>query len=306
MEHHTDVRNLSRFMAGEDEKEALAFLQRYLKLTHCDLFFSDAAILVEGNVERLLVPAMIESCAPRLRSSALTVLEVGGAFAHRFRELIEFIGITTLVVTDLDSVLVKAPAAADAAASAEGQEDDEDDLKPFEVVEDEADDAGEGGADPDVKKTSKKRGKTCEAHTADAVTANQTLISWIPKKRTVAELWAVGDDEKVHTLDGGKAHVRVAYQTKVLVTVGAVTAELCGRTLEEAFGLENADWCQEDKNSSVGLKLRTFAKTPQDLATGLHKSVISKSFDKTRFALEVLASGPLKEGLQNPGGHGPM
>ena len=237
MEHHTDVRNLSRFMAGEDEKEALAFLQRYLKLTHCDLFFSDAAILVEGNVERLLVPAMIESCAPRLRSSALTVLEVGGAFAHRFRELIEFIGITTLVVTDLDSVLVKAPAAADAAASAEGQEDDEDDLKPFEVVEDEADDAGEGGADPDVKKTSKKRGKTCEAHTADAVTANQTLISWIPKKRTVAELWAVGDDEKVHTLDGGKAHVRVAYQTKVLVTVGAVTAELCGRTLEEAFGL---------------------------------------------------------------------
>ena len=56
----------------------------------------------------------------------------------------------------------------------------------------------------------------------------------------------------------------------------------------------------------MGLKLRTFAKTPQDLATGLHKSVISKSFDKTRFALEVLASGPLKEGLQNPGGHGPM
>ncbi len=297
MEHHTDVRNLSRFKAGEDEKEALAFLQRYLKLTHCDLFFSDAAILVEGNVERLLVPAMIESCAPRLRSSALTVLEVGGAFAHRFRELIEFIGITTLVVTDLDSVLVKAPAAAGAVAPAEGQEDDEDDLKPFEVVEDEADDAGEGGADPDVKKTSKKRGKTCEAHTADAVTANQTLISWIPKKRTVAELWAVGDDEKVHTLDGGKAHVRVAYQTKVLVTVGAVTAELCGRTLEEAFGLENADWCQEDKNSSVGLKLRTFAKTPQDLATGLHKRVISKSFDKIRFALEVLASGPLKEGL---------
>ena len=75
--------------------------------------------------------------------------------------------------------------------------------------------------------------------------------------------------------------------------MGAVTAELCGRTLEEAFGLENADWCQEDKNSSVGLKLRTFAKTPQDLATGLHKRVISKSFDKTRFALEVLASGPL-------------
>ncbi len=289
MQHHTDVRNLSRFKSGEDEKEALAFLQRYLKLTHCDLFFSDAAILVEGNVERLLVPAMIESCAPRLRSSALTVLEVGGAFAHRFRELIEFVGITTLVITDLDSVLVKAPTAVGAASPADSQEEDEDDLKPFEVE----DGAGEGGADAGVKKTSQKRGKTCEAHTPGAVTANQTLISWIPKKRTVDELWAVGDAEKVHTFEDGKAHVRVAYQTKVKVTVGQSTAELCGRTLEEAFGLDNANWCQDEKNSSVGLKLRTTAKTPQQLATGLHKRVVSKSFDKTRFALEVLASGPL-------------
>ncbi len=289
MEHHTDVRNLSRFKAGEDEKEALAFLQRYLKLTHCDLFFSDAAILVEGNVERLLVPAMIESCAPRLRSSALTVLEVGGAFAHRFRELIEFLGITTLVVTDLDSVLVKALAAAGLAAPADGQEEEEDDLKPFEVE----DDAGEDGADPGVKKTSKKRGKTCEAHAPNAVTANQTLISWIPKKRTVEELWAVGGAEKVHAFEDGKAHVRVAYQTKVEVTVGQSTAELCGRTLEESFGLDNADWCQDEKNASVGLRLRTAAKTPQELATGLHKRVTSKSFDKTRFALEVLASGPV-------------
>lgn len=186
MEHHTDVRNLSRFKAGEEEKEALAFLQRYLKLTHCDLFFSDAAILVEGNVERLLVPAMIESCAERLRSSALTVLEVGGAFAHRFRELIEFIGITTLVITDLDSVVVKVPTADGAAPPSAGQDDEEDDLKVFESEEE--DDAGEGGADLKVKKSSKKRGKTCEAHAPGAVTANQTLISWIPKKQTVEAL----------------------------------------------------------------------------------------------------------------------
>ena len=210
-------------------------------------------------------------------------MEVGGAFAHRFRELIEFLGITTLVVTDLDSVLVKAPAAAGTAVPADGQEEEEDDLKPFEVDDE----------DPGVKKTSKKRGKTCEAHAPNALTANQTLISWIPKKRTVEELWAVGDAEKVHAFEDGKSHVRVAYQTKVEVTVGQSTAELCGRTLEESFGLDNADWCQDEKNSSVGLKLRTAAKTPQELATGLHKRVTSKSFYKTRFALEVLASGPL-------------
>src|SRR3546814_4711657 len=81
------------------------FLERYLKLTHCDLFFADAAILVEGNVERLLLPQMIANEAPRLQSAYLSILEIGGAFGHRFRTLIEFLGITPLLVTDIDSVL---------------------------------------------------------------------------------------------------------------------------------------------------------------------------------------------------------
>jgi hypothetical protein len=71
--------------------------------------------------------------------------------------------------------------------------------------------------------------------------------------------------------------------------------ERCGRTLEEAFGLENAEWCQAAANRSIGLKLRKVANTPEELALGLHKRVVSRSFDKTRFALEVLASGPLSK-----------
>lgn len=286
LEHHTDVRNLSRFKSGDNEKAAREFLQRYLKLTHCDLFFSDAAVLVEGNVERLLMPAMIETAAPRLRSSALTILEVGGAFAHRFQELIEFVGLTTLVVTDLDSVEVKEDAAADADADV-GADEDEDELRPFEVEED-----GDGGE----KATSKKRGSTCHAHFPNAVTANQTLISWLPKKRSVDELWGVLPEQKVLALaNATDAHVRVAYQTPIPVEVGGNTVERCGRTLEEAFGLENADWCQTAANRPIGLKLRKAANTPEELALGLHKRVVSRSFDKTRFALEVLASGPLNQ-----------
>lgn len=288
LDHSTDVRNLSRFKLGEDEEPARKFLQRYLKLTHCDLFFSDAAILVEGNVERLLMPAMIESSAIRLRSCALTILEVGGAFAHRFRELIEFIGLTTLIITDLDSVLVKNEEAP-AVTVCDGSDQEEDDLKPFEVEED---DIGALGAIKKTKKT-KKRGSTCHAHTKDAVTANQTLISWIPKKHSIEALWAIGAKDKVIELpDGAGARVRVAYQGLIPVEFGGATSELCGRTLEEAFGLENASWCQDESNQSIGLKLKTTPKTPEALAEALHKRVVSKSFDKTRFALEVLASGP--------------
>ena len=84
--------------------ESLAFLKRYLRLTHCDLFFADAAILVEGAVEKLLMPAMIESTAKRLQATYLTILEVGGAYAHRFEGLLSFLHIPYLVITDIDSV----------------------------------------------------------------------------------------------------------------------------------------------------------------------------------------------------------
>lgn len=85
--------------------ESLAFLKRYLRLTHCDLFFADATVLVEGAVEKLLMPAMIESAAKRLRTTYLTILEVGGAYAHRFEGLLSFLHIPYLVITDLDSVV---------------------------------------------------------------------------------------------------------------------------------------------------------------------------------------------------------
>ena len=84
--------------------ESLAFLKRYLRLTHCDLFFADAAILVEGAVEKLLMPSMIERVAGRLQTVYLTILEVGGAYAHRFDGLLSFLNIPYLVITDLDSV----------------------------------------------------------------------------------------------------------------------------------------------------------------------------------------------------------
>ena len=108
----SDVRSLRAFQPEADvvdgvaisPADTLAFLKRYLRLTHCDLFFADAAILVEGAAERLLLPSMIEIAAKRLRTCYLTVLEVGGAYAHRFEGLLAFLHIPYLVITDLDSV----------------------------------------------------------------------------------------------------------------------------------------------------------------------------------------------------------
>ncbi len=267
-EQTSQVLNLSIFQAGDAPKDR-DFLQRYLKLTHCDLFFADAAILVEGNVERLLLPLMIEKAAPELRSASLSILEVGGAFGHRFRELIRFIGITTLIITDLDSVaLVEAPAACD-----------EEDAKEFEFP------AEAENGEPAIK-----YGRTCEPLEVGAATANQTLIQWLPKKTTIDEILAATDEEKIEEIIGtDHAKVRVAYQLKSEVTWQGTTAMVCGRTLEVNFGLQNAQWCQDNDRRSLGLKLRGESSTPSALATGLHKRVIGQYFDKTKFALGVLA-----------------
>jgi hypothetical protein len=84
--------------------ETKRFVTRYLKVTHCDLFFADAAILIEGPAERILVPHFVnwhdEFC--KLAESYITWLEIGGSHAHKLRSLIEKIGLTTLIITDID------------------------------------------------------------------------------------------------------------------------------------------------------------------------------------------------------------
>jgi predicted ATP-dependent endonuclease of OLD family len=96
------VVNLSKtFGDGDDTAK---FAKRYLKTTHCDLFFADAAILVEGAAERMLVPHFIRNHAPVLDQSYISLLEIGGSHAHRLRPLLETLGLVSLIITDVDAI----------------------------------------------------------------------------------------------------------------------------------------------------------------------------------------------------------
>ena len=97
------VVNLSSVFGKPDQ--TAKFVARYLKATHCDLFFADAAVFIEGSAERILVPHFVEQqdAFSYLRSCYITWLEVGGSHAHRFKGLVETLGLTTLIITDLDA-----------------------------------------------------------------------------------------------------------------------------------------------------------------------------------------------------------
>ncbi len=87
-----------------DDSDTSKFATRYLKTTHCDLFFADAAILVEGPAERMLVPHFIRNKFTDLDRNYISILEIGGSHAHRLKSLIETLDLLTLVITDLDSI----------------------------------------------------------------------------------------------------------------------------------------------------------------------------------------------------------
>ena len=248
------------------------FLERYLKLTHCDLFFADAAVLVEGNVERLLLPQMIKKAAPMLQSAYLSILEIGGAFGYRFRPLIEFLGITALIITDIDSVT-------EVESVAEGGGDQ---------MTESVDTAG--GADEEAV-----AGTTCMVQEVGAVTSNQTLIQWLPAVRTIADLLGCTPAQRTQMRShAGDALIRVTYQTTIEAMWGGRTAALTGRTLEEAFALENLVRCQDAECAELKLRIRGSAGlTLEQLVHRLHKRIKASGFNKTDFALALLAQDPM-------------
>lgn len=261
----SEVLNLSLYYQ-QLEPPLDEFLVRYMKLTHCDLFFADAAVLVEGNVERLLLPEVIAIAAPRLKSTYLSVLEVGGAYAHIFRRLIEFIGITALVITDIDSVFGPAE-------NAEAGADPAD-----EAVE-------EPGDDDEDEAAGSKPGQACVVATPGAVTSNQTLIEWLPAKRNIADLLEATSEQRTQN----DANVRIVYQNSVDLTSNGETKAVVGRTVEEAFALENFAWCQAIERKALNLRFKAHAgQTVDQIVERVHKRVTSSNFKKTSFALGLL------------------
>lgn len=99
-----EVKDFNDFKHKESDKETFRFLKQYMSLHRCDIFFADKVILVEGTTEKILLPLMINKVAVSLNNEYVSIIEVGGAYAVKFKELLKFINVKSLVITDIDSV----------------------------------------------------------------------------------------------------------------------------------------------------------------------------------------------------------
>lgn len=98
----SNVINLSDVF-GSKKDQTSRFITRYLLSTHCELFFADAVILVEGSAENMLIPHFIKNKHPKLEQKYITLLSINGRHAYRLRPLIEKLCLTTLIISDVDS-----------------------------------------------------------------------------------------------------------------------------------------------------------------------------------------------------------
>ncbi|HDR7636281.1 TPA: AAA family ATPase, partial [Bacillus mycoides] len=107
---HTEskVYDLHKFMISLSD-ENKSFYQKFFQFNMIEIVFADKVILFEGDAERLLLKYLISNISQyeALSSQYISYIQVGGAYAYKYLELIEYLQIKSLIFTDIDYVYEK-------------------------------------------------------------------------------------------------------------------------------------------------------------------------------------------------------
>ena len=85
------------------EPEVLDFYDFFYTINFPDLIFADKIIMYEGDTERMLIKSIIGSEKFKsLGNQYISFVQVGGAYAHMYFPIVNYLGIKTIILTDLD------------------------------------------------------------------------------------------------------------------------------------------------------------------------------------------------------------
>jgi len=96
------VYDLHKFMCKSDIDKK--FYEKFFQFNMVEMVFADKLILFEGDAERLLFKYLISNMKEYegLAAEYVSYIQVGGAYAHKYLNLIDFLEIKTLIFTDID------------------------------------------------------------------------------------------------------------------------------------------------------------------------------------------------------------
>lgn len=120
--NNVTAKNLKDLRAEyEADPKQYQFLKQYLTISRAEIFFADKVVLIEGDTERILIPTFMRKVdleeSVRLKaegtddtflpllSQNISTIEVG-AYSQIFEKFIDFIGIKSLILTDIDAIKV--------------------------------------------------------------------------------------------------------------------------------------------------------------------------------------------------------
>lgn len=89
---------------NEESKDLLKnFYSFFFEIGFSEIVFADRVILYEGDTERLYLKKIISlNDFEELQKKYIAFIQVGGAYAYNFKNVIEFLKIKTLIITDID------------------------------------------------------------------------------------------------------------------------------------------------------------------------------------------------------------
>ena len=85
------------------KEKLVEFYDWFYTINFSDIIFADKIIMYEGDTERMLIKSLlsVDKFKP-LSEQYLSFVQVGGAYAYNYKPLVEFLGIKTVIITDLD------------------------------------------------------------------------------------------------------------------------------------------------------------------------------------------------------------
>ena len=87
-------------LSNEEERD---FFNLLFSINYSDLIFSNKIIMYEGDTEKLFIEALLKDKEfAKLANQYISYVQVGGAYAHNYKKLINFLRIKTLIITDVD------------------------------------------------------------------------------------------------------------------------------------------------------------------------------------------------------------
>ena len=233
-----------------DEQKGFKFVKQYLTLNRSELFFTDKAICIEGDTERILMPMMMHKIDNKekptgdvipLLSQNISIIEVG-AHSHIFMPLFSFLGTKVLIITDIDSVK----------------------------------------AEKKIDKNEKERTTYNSCHPSEGTHTSNASIKNFFKEPTLdvsdnqfKELVEKKPEDKI------KNNIRIAYQ------IPEADGEYQASSFEDAFISSNKDFILKNKERFYEYgALKNFAE--DDISNDYYKFALEKVKKKSAFASSIL------------------